>query len=115
MTASQFTFVFIAALAATTLAKLWLARRHLAHIASHRSAVPDAFHEIVRIAEHQKAADYTSAKTRFDMLGTLFDAVLLLAFTVGGGIQFIADRCNSWFSAPIAQGVATIVAVLVLY
>jgi STE24 endopeptidase len=115
MTASQFTFVFIAALAATTLAKLWLARRHLAHIASHRSAVPDAFHEIVRIAEHQKAADYTSAKTRFDMLGTLYDTVLLLVFTVGGGIQFIADKCNSWFSAPIAQGVATIVAVLVLY
>ncbi|MGB9092978.1 MAG: M48 family metallopeptidase [Gallionella sp.] len=115
MTATQFTFVFIAALAATTLAKLWLARRHLAHIASHRSAVPDAFHEIVRIAEHQKAADYTSAKTRFDMLGTLYDTVLLLVFTVGGGIQFIADQCNSWFSAPLAQGVATIVAVLVLY
>jgi STE24 endopeptidase len=115
MTASQFTFIFIAALALTTLAKLWLARRHLAHIASHRAAVPEAFNQKVRLAEHQKAADYTSAKTRFDMLGALFDAALLLAFTVGGGIQFIADICNGWFSAPIAQGLATIVAVLVLY
>ena len=114
MTATQFTFIFIAALALTTWAKLWLARRHLAHIATHRAAVPEAFHEKVQLTDHQKAADYTSAKTRFDMLGTLFDAALLLVFTLGGGIQFIAELCNGWFSSPIAQGMATLVAVLVL-
>jgi STE24 endopeptidase len=79
MTAAQFTVIFIAALALTTLAKLWLARRHLAHIAAHRAAVPEAFRERIPLADHQKAADYTSAKTRFNMLGTLFDAALLLA------------------------------------
>ncbi len=120
MTAAQFTFIFIAALALTTLAKLWLARRHLAHIAAHRSTVPEAFHEKVRLADHQKAADYTSAKTRFDMLGALFDAALLLAFTLGGGIQSIAGLVsaklgNGWFNAPVAQGMATIVMVLVIY
>ena len=115
MTATQFTFIFIAALALTTLAKLWLARRHLAHIAAHRTAVPDAFHEKIQLTDHQKAADYTSAKTRFDMLGTLFDTALLLAFTLAGVIQSIADLCNGWFSAPIAQGMATIVMVLVIY
>ena len=120
MTAAQFSFIFVAALALTTLAKLWLARRHLAHIAAHRTAVPDAFHEKIQLTDHQKAADYTSAKTRFDMLGTLFDAALLLAFTLGGGIQSVAglvsaELGNGWFSAPIAQGMATLVAVLVLY
>jgi STE24 endopeptidase len=115
MTALQFTFIFIAAVAATTLVKLWLARRHLAYIATHRAAVPQAFHEKVRLDQHQKAADYTSTKTRFDMLGALFDAVLLLAFTLGGGIQFIANLCNGWFDTPIIQGMATLVAVLVLY
>jgi STE24 endopeptidase len=114
MTATQFTFIFIAALAFTTLARLWLARRHLAHIAAHRAAVPEAFREKVRLADHQKAADYTSAKTRFAMLGMLFDAGLLLAFTLGGGIQFIADLCRGWFSAPLVQGMAIIVAVLLL-
>lgn len=98
----------------TTLAKLWLARRHLAHIAVHRAAVPEAFREKIALADHQKAADYTSAKARFDMLGTLFDAALLLAFTVAGGIQFIAERCNGWFDTPLVQGMATIVAVLLL-
>lgn len=112
MTATQFSIIFVATLALTTLAKLWLARRHLTHIAAHRAAVPQAFREKVQLADHQKAADYTSAKTRFAMLGGLFDAALLLAFTLGGGIQFFADLNNDWFSTPIAQGMATIVAVM---
>jgi len=120
MTATQFTAVFIAALALTTLAKLWLARRHLAHIAAHRTAVPEAFHQKVQLTDHQKAADYTMAKTRFDMLATLFDTALLLAFTVAGGIQSIADMVsarlgNGWFGTPVMQGMATLVAVLILY
>jgi len=114
MTATQFTFIFISALLLTTLAKLWLARRHLAHIAAHRDAVPGAFREQIPLSDHQKAADYTSAKTRFAMLGFLFDAALLLVFTVAGGIQFIAGLCHAWFSAPLVQGVTTIVAVLMM-
>jgi len=114
MTATQFTLFFIAALALTTLTRLWLAHRHLAHVGAHRGAVPEAFHEKISLADHQKAADYTSAKTRFAMLGILFDAALLLVFTVAGGIQFIADLCNGWFDTPLTQGMATIVIVLLL-
>ena len=114
MTATQFTSIFLAALLLTTLARLWLARRHLAHIAAHRAEVPEAFREKIRLDEHQKAADYTSAKTSFAMLGALFDAALLLGFTLAGGIQFIADICAAWFGSSLVQGVATIVAVLLL-
>jgi STE24 endopeptidase len=115
MTATIFTSIFAATLALTTLAKLWLAQRHLAHIAANRAVVPAEFHNQVRLDDHQKAADYTSSKTRFDMLGALFDAALLLGFTLLGGIQFIANLCNNWFGAPLAQGMATIVAVLAIY
>jgi STE24 endopeptidase len=115
MDSTRFTFVFIAVLAVTTLAKLWLARRHLSHIAAHRSAVPKAFVQRVPLQEHQKAADYTSAKTRFEMFGALFDAALLLSFTVAGGIQFISDLCARWFHAPLAQGLATVVVALLAY
>jgi len=114
MNASEFTFIFIVALGFTTATKLWLARRHLAHIAAHRAEVPEVFREKIQLADHQKAADYTSAKTRFAQLSILFNAALLLAFTLGGGIQLIADIGNSWFTGPITQGMATIVAVLVL-
>lgn len=114
MTSTQFTIIFIAALAITTLTKLWLARRHLSHIATHRSAVPDAFRENIDLENHQKAADYTSTKTRFAIWGGLFDVALLLAFTLGGGIQFFADLSNTGFDTPILQGMATIVAVMML-
>ena len=114
MTATQFTYIFIATLGLNSLAKLWLARRHLAHIAAHRAAVPEAFREKIQLADHQKAADYTSAKTRFTMFSMLFDIVLLLSFTLAGGIQFVAEVCQDWFSAPLARGVATIVIVLLL-
>jgi STE24 endopeptidase len=114
MTAFLFSVLFASTLLLTTLAKLWLARRHLAHIAAHRTEVPQAFHEKIDLAAHQKAADYTSTKTRFAMLATLFDAALLLAFTLGGGIQWIADFWLHTFASPIAQGMSIIVSVLIL-
>ncbi|MCR4303040.1 MAG: M48 family metallopeptidase [Gallionella sp.] len=114
MTAAQFTIIFITTLAITTLARLWLASRHLAHIVAHRDQVPAAFRDKIQLSDHQKAAGYTSAKTRLGMLSALFDAALLLVFTLAGGIQFIAGLCNAWFSAPLMQGVAAIVSVLLI-
>ena len=112
MTSTQFSILFVAMLLLTTLARLWLARRHLAHIAAHRTEVPQAFHEKIDLTAHQKAADYTSAKTRFSMLGMLFDAAILLVFTLGGGIQWITDTCLHTFSTSITQGMAVIVSVM---
>ncbi len=114
MTAFQFSALFVGALLLTTLAKLWLARRHLAHIAAHRAEVPQVFHEKVDLAAHQKAADYTSAKTRLSMLDGSFETLLLLALTLGGGIQWIADFSLQTFTLPLAQGMAVIVSVLLL-
>lgn len=114
MSATQFTLIFIAMLAITTAAKLWLAQRHLAHIARHRHAVPDAFREKIQLASHQKAADYTSARTRLSMLSAVFDAGVLLVFTLAGGIELIADLCRGWFEQPLMQGMATLVAALLL-
>ena len=48
------------------------------------------------------------------MLSLQFDAVLLLAFTIGGGIEWVATRCTDWFNSPLTQGVATLVVVLML-
>ncbi len=114
MTAIQFSIIFVAALIVTTLLKLWLAQRQLAHIAAHKTDVPHAFREQIALSAHQKAADYTSAKTRLSMLSALFDVVLLLAFTLGGGIQWIANHATQTFDNPIVQGMAIIVAFLLI-
>ncbi len=114
MTPTQFSWIFFATLLLTTLAKFWLARRHLNYIAAHRTAVPAAFSSSIALIEHQKAADYTSAKTRFAMGKLLFDALLLWGFTLGGGMQWVAEICNAQFAAPLVQGMVTVVAVLLL-
>ena len=114
MTPFQFSALFVGALILTTLTKLWLARRHLAHIAVHRTEVPLVFQAAIGLAAHQKAADYTSAKTRLGMLNALFETVLLLAFTLGGGIQQIADFWPGYLTSPLMQGMAIIVTVLVI-
>lgn len=114
MTASLFSGLFVAALVLTTLAKLWLARRHLAHIAMYRAEVPAAFRARIDLAAHQKAADYTSAKTRLSMLDDVFEAIVLLAFTLGGGIGWLAGTWEHVFGAPILQGIALFASVLLI-
>ena len=114
MTATLFSNLFISTVLLTTLAKLWLARRHLAHIAAHRAEVPAAFHEKIDLAAHQKAADYTSAKTRLLMLMAIFDMLLLFAFTLGGGIQWLSVLWQQAFAHVIVQGIALIASVMLL-
>jgi STE24 endopeptidase len=114
MTASQFSALFVAALLSNAVIKLWLAYRQLDHVAANRAEVPAAFREQINIAAHHKAADYTSTLVRFGALTVLFDTVLLLAFTVGGGIQWLSDATVSLTDSLLLQGVAVIVLVLVL-
>lgn len=114
MTAPLFAKLFIAAVALTTLARLWLARRHLAHIAAHRAEVPAAFRGKIALEAHQKAADYTSAKTRHAMLSVAFDSVVLLAFTIGGGIELLIEFWQHMLSSTLTQGIAVISSLLLL-
>ena len=95
--------------------KFWLAYRQLEHVASHRAEVPAAFREKIDLAAHQKAADYTRALVHLDVLTVLFDAALLLGFTLGGGIQWLSTWSSATFSGPLVQGTAIIVSVLILH
>ena len=63
-----FSWIFLAALLATLGTKLWLARRQLASVMANRAQVPAEFAEKIALAAHQKAADYTVAKTRLGNL-----------------------------------------------
>ena len=85
------TFTFIALLVSTTLIRLWLGRRHIAYVQAHRDQVPTAFKESIALDAHQKAADYSSAKTKLMMIEAFTQALLLVALTLGGGLQFIDD------------------------
>lgn len=114
MTTHQFTALFVSALFSNGIIKFWLAYRQLDHIAKHRTEVPAAFREKVDLTAHQKAADYTRALVRLDLVNVLFNTILLLCFTLGGGIQWLSNLSSAYLSGPMAQGVTVIVAVLLL-
>jgi STE24 endopeptidase len=107
--AEQFTVLFLAALAATTLTRLWLASRHIRHVERHRNAVPAAFGVTIPLPAHQKAADYTVAKTRLGRLEVVLGAGFLLLLTAGGLLQGFFDFWTRWFEAGShAHGIAFI-------
>jgi STE24 endopeptidase len=114
MTAHQFTTLFISALFSNGIIKLWLAYRQLDHVAACRGEVPSAFREKIDLAAHQKAADYTRALLHLGIISVIFDAILLLAFTLGGGIQWLSNWSSATFGSPLVQGAAVIVSVLIL-
>ena len=83
------TWIFLAALAAETLTRLWLGSRQIAAVQSHRNDVPELFRAQVALADQQKAADYTTARVRMGRWATVFEALVKLALTLGGGLAAV--------------------------
>ncbi|MCE1183389.1 MAG: M48 family metallopeptidase [Rhodocyclales bacterium] len=105
--ASDFTLLFLIAFALNFGLRFWLKQRHIAHIRRHRAAVPEEFAERITLASHQKAADYSVDRTCLGLISLLIDASLLLAFTLGGGLQALHDFWSMQFSG-LPYGLAMI-------
>jgi STE24 endopeptidase len=111
---NSFSFIFLAALAGSLLLRYWLAARHLAHVRAHRAAVPASFAERVTLAEHQKAADYTITNTRFGMLALAWDSLLLLGWTLGGGLEMLDGAWQGSGLGPILGGTGLLLSAMVI-
>ena len=111
---NSFAILFLAALLSATGLRLWLATRHVRHIQANRGAVPAAFSGDIGLDAHQKAADYSSAKTRLNMKAVVFDAAILLILTFGGGLQAIDNVAAAFFDGGIARGVAFVAILAVI-
>ncbi|MBS1218470.1 MAG: peptidase [Proteobacteria bacterium] len=109
-----FGLVFLAALLLTVATRMWLAARHARHVRAHRNAVPAQFADVITLEAHQRAADYTGAKTRFAMVGVLIEAAVALAFTFGGGLQALHELSAAWFEPGIVRGLALLASVAVV-
>jgi STE24 endopeptidase len=112
---NAFSWLFLAALAAATLTRLWLARRQAAHVHAHRDAVPASFADSIPLSAHQKAADYTVAKMRLSSLEVLAGAAALLVLTFGGLLAHLSAAWAGVFEAGgLWHGTALIASVVVL-
>ena len=100
------TLAFAAALCAGLAVKFWLATRQVRHVARHRGAVPAAFAATIALASHQKAADYTVAKSRFGLVELAWGAAVLLGWTLLGGLDLLNRALLSALGGGMPQQLA---------
>ena len=81
------TYAFIALLLADIVVRLWLSSRQIRHVAANRDTVPVEFASRIGLHSHQRAADYTVARAKLSMIERVFDAAVLIALTLLGGLQ----------------------------
>lgn len=111
---NQVTVIFLAAVLAGLVLQLWLAARQAAHIIAHRDRVPPAFVGRISGAEHAKAASYSLARLGVERLDLVLSTVVLLVWTLGGGIDWLDARL-AWFAfTPLWQGVALVVGMVLV-
>lgn len=109
------TWLFLGALATATVTQLWLAKRQIRHVRARRDTVPRMFAEAISLDAHQKAADYTVTKTQLGILEIVLGALLLLAFTLGGLIDWLGAQWGRVFEVQgLAHGAALCASVAVL-
>ncbi len=111
---NTFTIIFLFALTISFSIQFWLAKRQASYVASHRSAVPEAFKDRVSLEAHQKAADYTIEKGKLGEIDSVIGVIVLLLLTLGGVINWAFEFWSAQVSSPLIAGVAASASIFLL-
>ncbi|MDH5395312.1 MAG: M48 family metallopeptidase [Gammaproteobacteria bacterium] len=106
--------LFIVALLVSLVIQLWLSNRQTKAVLSHRTAVPNAFAEHITLEQHQKAADYTSAKLAVNKIELIYGAGLILIWTLGGGLNWVDMQIRSLAYNEIITGLLVIFGIMLI-
>lgn len=82
----------------------YLDYRNKQAILKHRDQVPIDFKDIISIQDHQKAADYTLAKSDFARYNRMLDNAFLAFLLPLGGANFLMTIVGSYQMGPILSG-----------
>ena len=82
------TFFALMLFFSTTL-KIYLDQRQIRFVFAHRDKIPLAFQQTIDLKSHQKAADYTITKTRLNLIHHVYDAMVMIFLTFGGGLLWL--------------------------
>ena len=114
MDPQSFSLLFAAFVLATLMVKMWLSTRHIRYVAQHRAAVPEQFAQKIPLAAHQKAADYTIAKTQLKLVLLVMNAAVLIGFTLLGGLQWLSINLISFTGPGMVYQISLIAAVAII-
>ncbi|MFK5914913.1 MAG: M48 family metallopeptidase [Woeseiaceae bacterium] len=108
------TLLFILALLLSLFIQLWLSNRQSQSVRSHRKTVPEAFANNITLEQHQKAADYTMTKLSVNKIELVYGAVLLLAWTLGGGLELLDNTIRAYELSNITTGLFVIFSIMLI-
>jgi len=104
-----YTVATITALFFGLILQLWLFLRQEKYVFQHRNNVPELFRGHISLESHQKAADYTIAKTHLLLIEEIFTALVFLFWTIGGSLNSLDNFWRAYISTPIWIGAAFII------
>ncbi|MEQ1637277.1 MAG: M48 family metallopeptidase [Methylococcales bacterium] len=102
---NTFTYIFLFALVVSFGIEFWLSQRQARHVSDHRDAVPQAFKEVIPLAAHQKAADYTLDKIKLSHIDSIVGLIMLLLVTLGGVMSYVFNFWSSFGYSSLITGV----------
>jgi len=114
MLSFSFSVLFVFFFLLTQALRYWLASRHIRHVQRHRGEVPAEFAAKIPLAAHQKAADYTVARTRLGLFSALWGGLVLIGFTLLGGLQALSTAVLDATGPGMAHQVGLVVAFAVI-
>ena len=109
-----FTLAFSLTLMLNLCIKIWLTTRQNRCVFAHRDQVPADFADSISLEAHQKAADYTLAKSQLGFWELMLDTLLLIGWTLLGGLSALNQAIGSIFEGNMAQEISVIVAFMLI-
>src|SRR6056300_354273 len=109
-----FTSIFLLFLSVYILTMLWLNFRQKKSIQNSFNVVPASFQKDISLKDHQKAGLYSLDKLKVDNFEILFSSLLLVLWTIGGGIDFINNFWASHSYEGLSGGVLVILSIMII-
>lgn len=106
--------LFVLALLLSLVIQLWLSNRQTNAILQNKSTVPGDFSEQITLEQHQKAADYSTAKLNVNKIELIYGAALLLIWTLGGGLNWVDTALRAYAYGDIITGLAVIFSIMLI-
>lgn len=97
--------VFLGFLFTKGLIDSYLNKRNREYVLKNKNKVPEVFEDQISLEDHQKAAIYTAAKSNTGQFFYYVNFVILLGWTLGGGLDYLDKFIGSFGLSQIMTGV----------
>ena len=111
---NPFTLIFLITTFSYVVTMMWLNIRQIKSMLNSFNKVPKEFAEKITLKQHQKAANYTIAKLKVNYLEILFSTLVLLLWTLGGGLNYLDNVWRSLTDNSLTIGVGFIISLILV-